>query len=1005
LTDTERAATSPVVFVSYSKESEAHARWIENDFAARLLAHGCDVRLDLWEAAPGDPIPEFMERAVRESRHVLVVCTATYKQKMDTRTGGVGYEGHIMTGELFNSRLLPRKFIPVVRSGEPSESIPSWLLGRYYVDLRAELSDDQYERQFSTLLATLHGSLPNRPPLAPAPRPSGYHPSQAALAQSVEPVSAKSHDTATSTIGASSTTPRVSRQIPSPIFGRDSELDIMQGAIQALAATREGGGRAVIVSGPSGVGKTTLAETALSYAMSLGLRVIRATCESFHEGMSFYPIRECLRQVTSERGLTEDISLVFGTASSQLTIARLSEQPNADPSARRDALVATFANQIFACIHLDSVPVVLFIDDLERIDTGSVDAILCLLARLREGPVMLVGAYRSDVVPASGASQHPLRPMLSAVRRADTPARVIELGVLPETQLEGLVGTLLNGPCELPPSFLRRLFEETEGNPLYVREALWTLSDDRSGADEAPLRSIDGVWRLIRHADSWEIPRSIDDAIASRLVSISESDRAVLEVASIVGRRFRFEVLLDLGIGNEEQLIQILERQMDSELLRELGDADNTFEFKHGRIRDVLYNGMSGVRRARLHARVADVFLRRTDLIPSEQFDVVAGTHLFAARRYAAAAPHLLRAGQNALELHSPLEAAQHLTRALDALEKASGDAKDTVDRVRLALGLAFKARGEFVAAEAQFLLILRDGIDPYAQRWSWNHLGDVSLVQGRIHEALERFGHSETLARECNDNELLVETAADLAELHMRQAEQLAGTDAARANEHSASYEHYLELERALAGQSARRAVKARAYRNAAKRQRAIGNIEQAIALYEQSISFVDAGVDSHQFLIPYAKALRLVRRHEEALQIVRRVLDWSRQIGARRSEAIARQYYGLILMEKAIGKTPLDLAAAELELSRAIALHNEVGFEQGRRETEVDLAELAAHRGNRKDTAMHLNRALGDDEARSDEESAAAILAQLRANGEVDRADRFSNALQSLSLVPGSK
>jgi tetratricopeptide (TPR) repeat protein len=320
-----------------------------------------------------------------------------------------------------------------------------------------------------------------------------------------------------------------------------------------------------------------------------------------------------------------------------------------------------------------------------------------------------------------------------------------------------------------------------------------------------------------------------------------------------------------------------------------------------------------------------------------------------------------------------------------------------------LTLGLALKAANEFVPAEVQLSLIERDGVDRFARRWALNHLGDISLIQGRTAEAIQRYAECESLATADGDSELLAETAADLAELHMRRSEQLAGVDPGASLEHGGKYVHYLELELRLAQGLASRPARARAYRNAAKRERALGNVQEAINLYERSLTFVDPGVDSHQFLIPYAKALRLVDRYRDALSIVRRVLDWGRQIGARRSEAIAHQYLGLLLMEQSLAAGESDLGAARIELQRAVAMHQQIGFEQGRRETEIDLAELSAHQGDHDETARHLD-AVGAErsvmEGESHEQNARAVVAQLRANGEVNRAERVARALGRVGI-----
>src|SRR5437764_13176637 len=106
----------PMVFMSYSWEDDAHSRWVA-DLATRLRGDGVDVTLDRWHAVPGDQLPAFMERAVRENDFVVIVCTPRYKVRSDGRTGGVGYEGDVMTAAVYTSRNR-RKFIPVLRGAK-----------------------------------------------------------------------------------------------------------------------------------------------------------------------------------------------------------------------------------------------------------------------------------------------------------------------------------------------------------------------------------------------------------------------------------------------------------------------------------------------------------------------------------------------------------------------------------------------------------------------------------------------------------------------------------------------------------------------------------------------------------------------------------------------------------------------------------------------------------------------------------------------------------------------
>ena len=101
---------TPRVFISYSWESDAHKAWVA-ELAGRLRSDGVNVVLDQWHLRLGDQLPQFMETTVRESSFVLIVCTPRYKERSDGRLGGVGYEGHVITAEVFRSQN-ERKFIP-----------------------------------------------------------------------------------------------------------------------------------------------------------------------------------------------------------------------------------------------------------------------------------------------------------------------------------------------------------------------------------------------------------------------------------------------------------------------------------------------------------------------------------------------------------------------------------------------------------------------------------------------------------------------------------------------------------------------------------------------------------------------------------------------------------------------------------------------------------------------------------------------------------------------------
>ena len=157
---------APRVFISYAWEEEPHPTWVR-DLATRLRTKdGIDVTFDRWDAQPGDELTLFMEKGIRDSQFVLMVCTPIYKAKFDARMGGVGYEAKNITGEIFTGEisagLAQRKIIPIHREGAWKDAAPSIVLGSFYIGLAGEPYN---EASYRTLVDTLHGRREVAPPI------------------------------------------------------------------------------------------------------------------------------------------------------------------------------------------------------------------------------------------------------------------------------------------------------------------------------------------------------------------------------------------------------------------------------------------------------------------------------------------------------------------------------------------------------------------------------------------------------------------------------------------------------------------------------------------------------------------------------------------------------------------------------------------------------------------------------------------------------------------------
>ena len=158
--ETNNLKSTPKVFISYSWDDDSHKLWVA-DLATRLRNDGVETILDQWHAVPGDQLPQFMEKEIRDNDYVLIICTPQYRKKFDERIGNVGLEGDIMAAEVQTLKN-NRKFIPILANGKWDKASPSLLKGKYYIDLSTPA---KYDRHYPDLLTTVLRSRLQPPPV------------------------------------------------------------------------------------------------------------------------------------------------------------------------------------------------------------------------------------------------------------------------------------------------------------------------------------------------------------------------------------------------------------------------------------------------------------------------------------------------------------------------------------------------------------------------------------------------------------------------------------------------------------------------------------------------------------------------------------------------------------------------------------------------------------------------------------------------------------------------
>lgn len=137
------------VTIVYSWDSEEHCVWVKK-LAEELERNSVQVTYDQNSLALGDDINQFMEIAVDTASIILAICTEQYKEKIDGREGGSGYEGRMMAQVVKNHSAA---IIPITKDGYNDSKIPRAFQGLTSIDLELDIKKEKFAR----LLQAIHG--------------------------------------------------------------------------------------------------------------------------------------------------------------------------------------------------------------------------------------------------------------------------------------------------------------------------------------------------------------------------------------------------------------------------------------------------------------------------------------------------------------------------------------------------------------------------------------------------------------------------------------------------------------------------------------------------------------------------------------------------------------------------------------------------------------------------------------------------------------------------------
>ena len=478
------------------------------------------------------------------------------------------------------------------------------------------------------------------------------------------------------------------------LVGRSLELAALRSAYDSLGPD----GGVVRIEGEAGIGKTRLAEEFLATLRADGAQVLVGRAFEDETGLAYGPVAEALlvRLREGDAWLSGVDDRALGEAARLLpdllpearsTIA----SPDGGPGAETRFLSGLWGTLVSAAE--GPRPGVLFLDDAQWADDATLTLLSYGLRRLTGRPFLLLMTGRTPY-------DHALRRAASAAALGGR-GTLVHLERLPQTAVAEMVRAAR--PEEEGAELVHRLWEKTEGVPLFLVEYLRTLDEE----------------------GEWVLPSGARELLLTRLGPLTETARQTLSAAAVIGRSFDSDAVRLVSGRTEDETVTSLEELVGRGLLRE-GSFD--YDFGHGLVRALVYEETSLARRRLLHGRAAD--LPATALASTAR-------HLMLAGRERDAAEAFRMAGELARQLFANTDALAHLRSAL-----ALGHPEAA--RLQVEVGDLLTLTGEYAAAQASFeaaaAISGQSSVAEIEHRLGRLHhrRGDYILAQAHLRAALD---------------------------------------------------------------------------------------------------------------------------------------------------------------------------------------------------------------------------------------------------------------------------
>ncbi len=309
-------------------------------------------------------------------------------------------------------------------------------------------------------------------------------------------------------------------------------------------------------------------------------------------------------------------------------------------------------------------PVVIVFSEAHWADQTSLELLKFCLPLCEKESVFFVIVYRPERTSPIWAFQH------FTETNYHHRLTILDLTPLDDNKSRDLLYKMI-GDETITKKTRDQIIIKADGNPYYLTELVHSLVDKQILVRD----NNTGNWQAIRRDIELTLPGSLKSLLHARIDSLSPAERRVLQMASVIGPIFWFEILCDVTT-NGVDLQNALSAMQRARLITERGslpDLGREYAFTSTLIREAAYDSILSTEQSDLHLHVAK-FMERV-----VKEDVLHNYHGLIAYHYSKAGIcnkelfHTLLSADGARKIYANFEAIQAYKNALDLLDQSEG--------------------------------------------------------------------------------------------------------------------------------------------------------------------------------------------------------------------------------------------------------------------------------------------------------------------------------------------